>query len=398
MSTLYIHKAIGGFMLKDRRDDFDDNEDVDLTGMIHQYNEDNELRRKINEMKKQKENDAQDFDPNDSALMGNAFSSKDETRIPDIKVDHDIEKTRVGFNDDSDKTLVIMDRKTRVDANSEDVYEDYSYVEPQKNTTAFRQVKDEEEVDDLRDVVKTKKNKKEVHDDADEDEKTKRINKIIMITIISIISVVLLVGIGFGVKYAFFNNDTKDSETDKDKEETKDKKPTNNKNNNKDKDDIDDNSAVITQLRTQLNTYQTQLNEVNSKLVTAQSQVNLYQGKLDAIAVLKTNLDTATTNVNSANTEYTKAQAAKKVACDADKTSSACAEATQAETDAYAAFNKAKTDQVTSQQAYDSEYNQTADYKGKLKSAQETYDALNTQKTDLEKKVADTTTKLAKYE
>ena len=41
-------------MLKDERDDLMQ-DDESLDDMIHQYNEESELRRKINEMKKQKE-------------------------------------------------------------------------------------------------------------------------------------------------------------------------------------------------------------------------------------------------------------------------------------------------------------------------------------------------------
>lgn len=388
-------------MLKDRRDDFDDNDDVDLTGMIHQYNEDNELRRKINEMKKQKENAAQpDFDPSDSALVGNSFQSQsDASRIPNIKADQDVEKTRVGFNDESDKTLVIMDRKSKVDIKPEDMYDDYSYVEPKKATAFRSQSREEtEEYEDLRHVVKGKKNKK--NDDFEEDEKTKRINKIIMISIISVISIVLIVGVGFGVKYMFFNNDTKDSETDKDKDEketTNNKKPTTNNNTNKnEKDNIEDNSAKISQLNAQLTTYQTQLDEVNKKLVDAQSQVNLFQGKLDAIPVLKQNLDTAAQAVIVAQKEYDDAKAKKAVAC-SDKTSEACTLATQTETETFTALNSAITSRALSQGAYDKEYNQTADYDGKLKVAQDTFNALDKQRVDLETKVASTTTELAKY-
>lgn len=387
-------------MLKDRRDDFDDNDDIDLTGMIHEYNEDNELRRKINELKKQKANTQEQpaFHPNDSALMGDRFSNiKEETRIPDIRVDHEAEKTRVGFNDDGDKTLVIMDRKSKVETKPEDMYDDYSYVEMQDSKTAFRgeHKRNEETIDDLRSEIKSKKSKKNNEPNDEEDLKAKKLNKIIMITIISIISIVVLVGAGFGIKYAFFNGDDKDEEVvEKDTPKTATKKPVITDNN---KDDIKDNSAIITQLRSQLKTYEDQLAEVNTKLIEAQSTLNLQQGKLDAIPVLKQNLDAASQLVTESDKRLPTLKGTMDTACKLDAKSEACTKATSDHSEEVEKNKTLITSRDTSQVAYDTEYNQTADYTTKLKTAQDNLDALGKQKTALEVKVADTNTKLAQY-
>ena len=99
-------------------------EDVDLSGMINEYSQDNELRKKIEELKKQKEEEKRMYaSRQQETSQGSIFDNISDTGsfkrtdtqkqggIPDIRVDDtQLDKTRVGFDDAPayDKTLVIM--------------------------------------------------------------------------------------------------------------------------------------------------------------------------------------------------------------------------------------------------------------------------------------------------
>ena len=104
-------------------------EDVDLSGMINEYSQDNELRKKIEELKKQKEEEKRMYaSRQQETSQGSIFDNISDTGsfkrtdtqkqggIPDIRVDDtQLDKTRVGFDDAPayDKTLVIMNNKTK---------------------------------------------------------------------------------------------------------------------------------------------------------------------------------------------------------------------------------------------------------------------------------------------
>ncbi|MGX8852929.1 hypothetical protein [Amedibacillus sp. YH-ame10] len=383
-------------MFRDNRDDIDNNEDVDLTGMIHQYNEDNELRRKINEMKKQKEEGVKrepTFDPNDSAFIN--IPKEKQSSIPDIRVDHEFEKTRVNFNDGSDKTLVIMDRKNKVEPNSQPMFEDYPYQETKTSSSALRQEEYEEE-EDIRETIKKKKiESKRVEDDEEDDEKSKKVNKMITYTIIGVLSVVLLVGAGFGIKYMFFNGSSDEpteeptkKEDPKDTEKDPVKKPSENET------DIKDNSAVIKQLNSQIDAYEVQLKQVNDDIASAESAKTAAQEKLNNIATLLSNVSSIEGNMKGIGDSEAVVKKAAEDTCKIDENAQTCKDAKAL----YDEYLKLQSQYTLAKQQYETESKKDATYRTEMTDADTKINTLKTKKTDLEKKIAEKTTELAKYE
>lgn len=373
-----------GIMIRDKRDDFDENEDDDLSGVIHQYNEDNELRRKINEMKKQKESQKKAdiaYDPNDSAFV-NSANQEHDTRIPDIRVDQEIEKTRVGFQDESDKTLVIMDRKTKVDTSNE---QQDMHTESLIHTRQNNAYKEDEE--DLRTIVHKKKEHQEDHEES---EKTKKLNKTITYVIIGILVLVLLGGIGFGVKTLFFSNgDSEEKITDK--ENTK-KTSTNKKTNTKKKneEDIKDNSAKITQLKNQLEEYESQLTQIKNNIASAQKTIDSSNAKIaefktasNEAASLKSQMDIIGISLEDLQSKLN--------ACKADSTRTDCDALADKVTNYQVLY-----DQYTIKQKICESYDMTT-LSSTVDSTTAKLASLKQQQTDLESKIAKITTELEEY-
>ena len=141
--------------MNEDRKNMNTHEDDDLSNMIHEYSKDNELRRKIDELKRQKEEEKRIYEAkqnsqhdsifdhiSDTGSFKNTETNSNSNGIPDIRVDDTlIEKTRVGFENQPayDKTLVIMDNKTRASALEEtkildknatsELYDDEDYEE-----------------------------------------------------------------------------------------------------------------------------------------------------------------------------------------------------------------------------------------------------------------------------
>lgn len=379
-------------MLRDKRDEFDENEDADLTGMIHQYHEDNELRRKINEMKKQKEEEkkqetADIYDDDVFLASGLNKDDKDkEERIPDIQADGDVEKTRVGFRDESDKTLVIMDRKNKMEREEEEE----PFTETELHHTR------ELEEDDLRERIRRKKDVKNEDDDEEEEsDKEKKINKTIMYVIIGVLSVALLVGIGFGVKALFFsgNSDEKITDTDKEDKETTNKKDKD-KTNKKDDSEIKDNSAVIKQLTEQQNTYQEQLDQVNRDITKAQNDANAAQASLDNITALYNDMNSLQRQMSALGSSLSEVEGNMQAACNIDTNSQECLDTTTV----FNQYSNLNSQYNLKKQQYDIENAKTNTYLNNKKAAGDKVTSLQQQKTDLEKKIAEIETKLAGYD
>lgn len=348
-------------MLKDRRD-YENEDDVDLTEMIQEYSQDNELRRKIDALKKQKEEEKKASQPI-SVLDQLAGMKKEEPfkvaqdrvadgqGIPDIRVDDTmVDKTRVGFEENDDKTLVIMGKKQRAQyasAFDEGLEEEHSTTQFNKDDTSYdyddetqedATADDVEEDDDDNLLSHIMEHRKEKANSEDEQDNTK-MNKIITYVIIGIIAVCVLVGAFFGVKYVMNtfmgNNKSKPTETVKpQKDPSKEQdditdKPSDSED-AKPKKSLKDNSAKIAQLNKQLDLYQSQLDGVKKDKDSVQKDVDAAQKELNGYSSLitqaatyqqqasdqKSNVDKAKEKLDDANVDLQNAKddAAKKIA------------------------------------------------------------------------------------
>lgn len=445
--------------MDDKRRTAGNDEDIDLSGMINEYSQDNELRKKIEELKKQKEEEKRMFASKQqaSATGSSIFDSISETGtfkrpeaakqggIPDIRVDDtQLDKTRVGFDDDPayDKTLVIMNNKTKASS------ADQTQIFGEDRTAVFHTMdaqeyddSEEEEADTEEDVyeeddddnllarIKEKKQRKEEakrklqYDDDEEEEeeddpeKSAKMNKIITYVIIGIVGICIIAGAFFGVKYVLSNflggSSDKDKVTDKVDTGKKDKNEGSTQSNTKPTDDEDDakkneiktNQAEAAQLQKQLDQYESQLEEVEKELAAAKKDKEAAQSDLDSYKTLyeqSIQLTSQAQEVKAALDKVNEKQTAVDSEADPDKKAalqnelSVLNEQYQALLSKYGAtsYNELYT---KSQQA-NNEYNTKAQAAEQKKStAESSISSLESRKTDLETKIADTTTKLNAY-
>lgn len=314
----------------------------DLSDMINAYSQDNELKKKINELKKQKA-EAESTKKTEDTF---AFSTlgKDDTQplpktsgIPDIQADDDLTKTRVGFDGGSayDKTLVIMDSKPKATFKSEEVEED-EYEEPvyeeeedqeeSSETQVFQdlhmdQYDDEDEEEEDEDLPRRKKAKSKPKKDKNP-EADQKMNKIITYVIIGIVVVVLLVAGGFGVKYALGNFLSSDKKKD-DPKVTDTNKPTENKPNKTDDNQTDgndgksdanitDNSAEKAKVSGELKALEEQLESKKNEVAAAQKALDEANTNkttyLNQVTALSQEAQAAKNNQTAAETAYKNAQ------------------------------------------------------------------------------------------
>lgn len=197
---------------------------LDLSEMIDEYEEDSELRRKIEAMKQaQKESDVQpDNDSvnetNDEPEIYSAFAYNDNADDNEAA-----NESPVYEESDYDKTKVVMDHPH---------YEENEQAEESDSVYLYdnHEVAEEEITeDDINEFLgENKKDEKKPPMDPE------KMNKIVTTVIIALVSICLLVGVGFGVKAMFFNS-SDDPVTDTDKDKT-----------DKDKDKDDDSDKPIT--------------------------------------------------------------------------------------------------------------------------------------------------------
>lgn len=313
-------------MLKDRSD-YENEDDVDLTGIIHEYEQDNELRRKIDALKKQKEEEKKASQPinvldqlagmkEEESLRPSRDQGMSKQGIPDIRVDDTmVDKTRVGFVGNEDKTLVIMGKKQRVQYDSafdedlednrttsfnkdDDDYFDYD-DEFQEDPEIEETTEEDEEDDDdnlLSHIKEHRKEKANKEDDGEEQDNTK-MNKIISYFIIGFIVICVLVGAFFGVNYVtktFFGNHdkSKPTETTKPKKEPQKEPSVVDKPSKKEEakpiKNLKDNSAKVAQLNKQLDLYQSQLDTVKKDIVSVNNDIDAANKELDGYKELIT--------------------------------------------------------------------------------------------------------------
>lgn len=408
----------------DRREDGND----DLSEMINAYSQDNELRRKINELKKQKEEEQvkRDSEPSYQSFMKEDTQPMPKAKvggIPDIRVDDTISKTRVGFEGDSayDKTLVIMDSKTKSTFHDEEsaeeapIYEEPSEVYEEDNdagktmVTDFRTLKDagvDMQDDDEEDEEAPRKNKGGKPDPED----NSKMNKIITYIIIGIVVVVILVAGGFGVKYALDNwlssdtpTESKQPEEDKPNTKPSDNEGSGNESKDPEKPNIDDNSAEKARIQGELDSLEQQLAKKKEDTTKAEQAVTEAKKNRDSYNSLV--LTELPTKLNEAKAAM---DAAKKVNEEAQKAYKEADPKAENYDKLKQAANQAAAEVTTKEQAWKDLTNQL-DLENKryptqmqtledaLKAAEATHKAAKDEQTKLEQQVADKTTELNKY-
>ena len=446
--------------MDDKRRTAGNDEDIDLSGMINEYSQDNELRKKIEELKKQKEEEKRIYasKQESSAAGSSIFDSISETGtfkrpeavkqggIPDIRVDDtQLDQTRVGFDDDPayDKTLVIMNNRNKASSADQtqifgedrtavfhtmDAQEyDDSDVEEED---AKEEIYEEDDDDNLLARIKEKKQRKEEakrkleqDDDEEEDEddpgKSAKMNKIITYVIIGIVGICIIAGAFFGVKYALSNflggSDDKEKTTDKsgtgskDKEQNEGNKQTNtNPGDDEDeekKNEIKTNQAEAAQLQKQLDQYESQLKDVEKDLAAAKKDKDAAQSDLDSYKSLYNQaiqLTSQAQEVKSALDKVNEKQTAVDNETDPEKKTalqnelSVLNEQYQALLSKYGAASY--NELYTKSQQANNDYNTKAQAAEQKKSAAESsISSLENRKLELESKIADTTTKLNEY-
>lgn len=446
--------------MDDKRRTAGNDEDIDLSGMINEYSQDNELRKKIEELKKQKEEEKRIYasKQESSAAGSSIFDSISETGtfkrpeavkqggIPDIRVDDtQLDQTRVGFDDDPayDKTLVIMNNRNKASSADQtqifgedrtavfhtmDAQEyDDSDVEEEDAEEEFYE---EDDDDNLLARIKEKKQRKEEakrkleqDDDEEEDEddpgKSAKMNKIITYVIIGIVGICIIAGAFFGVKYALSNflggSDDKEKTTDKsgtgskDKEQNEGNKQTNtNPGDDEDeekKNEIKTNQAEAAQLQKQLDQYESQLKDVEKDLAAAKKDKDAAQSDLDSYKSLYNQaiqLTSQAQEVKSALDKVNEKQTAVDNETDPEKKTalqnelSVLNEQYQALLSKYGAASY--NELYTKSQQANNDYNTKAQAAEQKKSAAESsISSLENRKLELESKIADTTTKLNEY-
>lgn len=433
-------------MLKDKRD-YENEDDVDLTGIIHEYSQDNELRRKIDALKKQKEEEKKASQPM-SVLDQLAGMSENDTYqdvessvkngqgIPDIRVDDTmVDKTRVGFEDDRDKTLVIMGQKQGVSYDSafdtQPINENktamfhmneagnFDYDDEESEEEFDEDTEEEEEDDDnnLLSRIKERRREKELakneDDDDDEDEEdlnhdNSKMNKIITYVIIGIVGICIIVGAFFGVKYVLGNflggsDSDKQTETTKPKDTDKDKDKDTNKgsdegNSAKPKEDINDDSAKVAQLNKQLDTYEKQLEDIKKDIDSAKSDYDSADKELQGYNDLLTQASTYQAQAKALEDAVNKAQAALDAAQD-DAAKTAAQEVLDKAKEQY---DSSYNDLVTKSNDKNNEYNSKSSAikaaNDKKNTANSKLKDLNNKKSGIEENIAKVTTELGKYE
>lgn len=262
------------------------NDDVlNLSEMIDEYDEDSELRRKIEAMKQsQKESEAQEAKQSyeqEEPQIYEAFtrSSYAAQNMIDEDIEAESDEADSYTEADFDKTRVVMEHP-RYEAEEAAEADDSVYLYDNHEVT-------EEEIteDDINEFLGEKKKTVEKPSmDAD------KMNKIITGVIIGIVSLCLLIGVGFGIKALFFNSsdDTPVTDTDKDKNDVEpnddDDKPLTNDDDNEDDTNKPDDSAQEPKDNTK------EIAEIKGKIEGNTKQIESYNKQIkEAQTALKNN-------------------------------------------------------------------------------------------------------------
>lgn len=284
------------FMFKNKPND----EEFDLSEMIDEYEEDSELRKKIEAMKQQSQHAPVNEDiieeavETDSALVPPYSKSLTDTReLPRyeesfnrntfIDADETVDATRVmsmeaETEDDSDKTLVIMDnQKQRIFETEADDDQDGSIYMYDNREVDEEEITEEDIEEFLGDEEKTKKAKKSVDPN--------KMNKMITYVITGIVAVCLVVGVGFGVKMLIDNFNTEDTATTNNKKEDNKKeetnKPTDKKDDKKENNDTNDTNGNNGQTTPPPVDNSTEIAKINGAIKALETQIEGYNANIE---------------------------------------------------------------------------------------------------------------------
>lgn len=262
------------------RKDNSNDEVYDLSDMIDEYEEDSELRKKIEAMKQAQQN-------NDAYEANSTYEQEEEPQIYEAftrksyaSQNEDSEEANVYEEADFDKTKVVMERPRYEEAEQEEADSVYLYDNHEV-------VEEEITEDDINEFLGENKQKKSNDKPSMDPEK---MNKIVTIVIISIVSLCLIIGIGFGIKAMFFNSDetpVTDTDTNKDKDDNDkdddEEKPIIDNPDDDEKDKPDENDNPVTD-----NTKE--IAEIKGKIEANTKQINSYNKQIkDAQTTMKNN-------------------------------------------------------------------------------------------------------------
>lgn len=333
------------FMFKNKPNE----DEFDLSEMIDEYEEDNELRKKIEAMKQQAQRETlQEEDvveasiESDSALISpqSLSNTRELPRYEDsvnantfIDADDEaVEMTRVMSVepdlDEADKTLVIMDNQKQRSFDTEEVASDDDSIYLYGNREVEEEEITEEDIEEfLGEEEPVKKAKKQMDPN--------KMNKMITYVITGIVAVCLVVGVGFGVKMLIDNSSTattvdtdKDKDKDKDPETTKKpeekpKDPSSETNkpidNSENGNTTPDNSKRIAEINGMIKGYNAQIEQLKGYITTEEGKIAEAQEVLksidtapsaydETISSLSKSCDDATTSLSVAENDLKNAK------------------------------------------------------------------------------------------
>lgn len=397
-------------------------DDLDLSSIINEYEEDSVLRQKIEQMKQQKaeeeaqRKEAMRIDSSRSALVVEESVPSAERKVEPVKSTFlDVDKTQTDagktrelnvngeLNRDVDKTLVIMDNQHSFASDKEEeAEEEESILVYGDHEVDEEEITDEDIQEFLGDEEIRKKEKREID--------PKKMNKIITYVITGAVALCLIVGIGFGVKYMMgsTNDDNKASEVDttKDKDKTKDTDKDKDTEKEKPKDNntdtstttppvqtpTTDNSVKIAEINGMIKANNEQINELNAQITNTKNKMNALGYNEDDYIKASTEQLTYTTLVSTLSEAYAKLQ----TTCDALTKNPEEGKDAQAECQQAAAkkqelddANKKLAELNTLVEDYKAKKTEYGKYNSDVQTATNQITDLNNKNTDLQRQLSD---------
>ena len=255
------------------------NDETDLKDMINDYGSDDELRRRIVEMKKEKEAQAMHSFVQEEPVEKEV---KKESSMPNITVDDDLEKTKMNIMDgDAEKTLVIMNGKKEMPVTE-------TKDEEELGKTIVRPLHEVEEEVDFVEEVDEDENEDEEDDENEEvnrendDKKDEKKNKIITIVIIVVLVLLLIGGIVLGV-FAFKGSDSDKPKPEHVTEQDKPKPEVEKPSTDTEDEEIKDNSGKISALSKQKETYIENRGKAETRKETAEEELEEAESEKEAL-------------------------------------------------------------------------------------------------------------------
>ncbi len=288
-----------------------DEDELDLSDMIDEYEEDQELRKKIDAMKQAKQNIMQETqgsseittESNDSDTIDDSDGFYEDNDIVQPEMSDEIGKTRVVVGRPLNDSDFTRDEESDRIGDSIHMYENREMLE--------EEITDEDIEEFLGNDREESTSEKAKMDPA-------KMNKIITYAITGIVALFLLIGVGIGVKALVDHSGGEDKvvegdkEKDQDKEKDKDddeegNKPItdNNKEQDDDPEDKQDNSKRIAEINGKIKANEKQIAEHNKQIEQAKKvKENYEKNKLgELLASANTKKENVTRRMSILETE-----------------------------------------------------------------------------------------------